>query len=137
MTVTTITTEPRVDANGTMLRLRALQVMGHGSARVARAIGYPERTVQKITRGVLRTVPKSLRSAVAGVYDELWDLRAPEGTPEERCAAQAARRRAERGGWCAPLGLDDQFLDVPGYRPTCGYRPATGVGVAYPPAIAS
>src|SRR6266702_4870331 len=29
----------RVDAGGTRLRLRALHVMGHGSARIARALG--------------------------------------------------------------------------------------------------
>src|SRR5947208_12767817 len=32
----------RVDAGGTRLRLRALHVMGHGSARVARALGVRE-----------------------------------------------------------------------------------------------
>ena len=40
----------RVDAGGTMLRLRALQVMGHGSARVARATGTSERMIQRIVR---------------------------------------------------------------------------------------
>jgi hypothetical protein len=32
----------RVDAGGTRLRLRALHVMGHGSARIARALGVRE-----------------------------------------------------------------------------------------------
>src|SRR5262245_41517847 len=41
----------RLDAGGTRLRLRALQVMGHASARVARAIGVREQAIQEITRG--------------------------------------------------------------------------------------
>ena len=42
--------EPRVrlDAGGTRLRLRALHVMGHGSARIARALGTSEDTIQRL-----------------------------------------------------------------------------------------
>jgi ribosomal protein S5 len=32
----------RMDAGGTRLRLRALHVMGHGSARIGRALGVRE-----------------------------------------------------------------------------------------------
>ena len=42
----------------------------------------------------------------------------------------AARRRAERCGWCPPLGLDEDELDEPGYRPYSRYREATGTGTA-------
>jgi len=34
-----------VDAGGTRLRLRALHVMGHGSARIARAVGASDKTI--------------------------------------------------------------------------------------------
>ena len=37
------------------------------------------------------------------------------------------------GDWCAAAALDDDQLDVPGYRPRYGWKPATGTGVA--PAI--
>ncbi len=120
----------RVDSGGTRLRLRALQVMGHGSARVARAIGASEQAIQKVARGDTRAVTPQLRDAIARVYDAWWDKRAPERTRHERAAAAAARRRAIRGNWCAGAGLDDDQLDIPGYQPACGWRPARGTGVA-------
>jgi hypothetical protein len=120
----------RLDAGGTMLRLRALQVMGHGSARIARAIGAGERVIQRIAHGDTKTVSPALRDAVAWIYNRWWDKRAPERTRAERAAANAARRRAIRGNWCAGAGLDDDQLDRPGYQPSWGWRPAHGTGIA-------
>ena len=120
----------RLDAGGTRLRLRALQVMGHGSARIARALGVREETVGRLVRGDARSISPPLRDAVAGLYDAWWDKRAPERTRAERAAAARARRRAAAGNWCAGAALNDDQLDVPGYRPRAGYRPATGTGVA-------
>src|SRR6266702_2802380 len=83
----------------TRLRLRALHVMGHGSARIARALGVREETIQRLVRGDARTISPPLRDAIAG-------------------------------NWCAGAALDDDQLDITGYRPRTGYRPATGTGVA-------
>ena len=120
----------RLDAGGTRLRLRALHVMGHGSARISRALGVREETIQRLVRGDARTISPPLRDAIADLYDAWWDKRAPERTRAERAAAARARRRAIAGNWCAGAALDDDQLDVPGYRPRTGYRPATGTGVA-------
>ena len=120
----------RVDAGGTRLRLRALHVMGHGSARIARALGIREMTIRAIARGDAPTVSTKLRDQVTDLYDAWWDKRAPERTSAERAAATAARRRAIAGNWCPGAGLDDDELDTPGYRPTSKWRPATGTGVA-------
>jgi hypothetical protein len=120
----------RVDAGGTRLRLRALAVMGHASARIAREAGASDQAIQKLTRGDVRTVSPQLRDAIAVVYDAWWDKRAPAGTRAERAAATAARRRAIAGNWCAGAGLDDDELDIPGYRPAQGWRPARGTGIA-------
>jgi hypothetical protein len=127
----------RVDAGGTMLRLRALHVMGHGCARIAHAIGASEPAIQRITRGHATTVSLALRDAVAQVYDRWWDKQAPERTRAERAAASTARRRARRGDWCAGAALDDDRLDQPGYQPAHGWHPACGTGVAGPPAPAT
>ena len=127
----------RVDAGGTRLRLRALHVMGHGSARIARALGVREMTIRHLVRGDIPTVSVSLRDAVTGLYDAWWDKRAPERTGAERAAAAAARRRAVAGNWCAGAGLDDDKLDIPGYKPKSNWKPAAGTGIApdiYPPA---
>src|SRR5713101_2228582 len=71
----------RVDAGGTRLRLRALHVMGHGSARIARALGVREMTTRQIVRGDARTVSPGLRDKVTDLYDAWWDKRAPARTP--------------------------------------------------------
>ena len=127
----------RLDAGGTRLRLRALHVMGHGSARIGRALGVREMTIRQIVRGDAPTVSRSLRDAVIDLYDAWWDKRAPERTRAERAAATAARRRAIAGNWCAGADLDDDKLDTPGYKPKSNWKPATGTGVAldiHPPA---
>jgi DNA-binding transcriptional regulator YdaS (Cro superfamily) len=127
----------RVDAGGTRLRLRALHVMGHGSGRIARALGVREMTIRQIVRGDAPTVSRSLRDDVTGLYDTWWDKRAPEHTRAERAAATAARRRAIAGNWCAGAGLDDDELDTPGYKPKSNWKPAVGTDIApdvHPPA---
>jgi plasmid maintenance system antidote protein VapI len=120
----------RLDAGGTRLRLRALHVMGHGSARIARALGVGERTIQRLVRGDATTISPQLRDAITDLYDAWWDKRAPERTHAERAAATTARRRASAGNWCAAAALDDDQLDTPGYRPRTRYRPARGTGTA-------
>jgi lambda repressor-like predicted transcriptional regulator len=123
-------TPQRVDAGGTRLRLRALHVMGHGSARIARALGTREMTIRRIVRGDSPTVSPALRDAVADLYDAWWDRRAPERSKAEHAAATAARRRAIAGNWCAGAGLDDDRLDTQGYKPAAKWKPATGTGTA-------
>jgi hypothetical protein len=120
----------RIDAGGTRLRLRALHVMGHGSARIARALGVREMTILALVRGNATTISPRLRNAIADLYDTWWDKRAPERTRAERASASTARRRARASNWCAAAALDDDQLDVPGYRPRSNWRPATGTGTA-------
>jgi hypothetical protein len=122
--------ETRVDAGGTRLRLRALHVMGHDSARIARALGVSHRTIRALVRGDSATVSTRIRDAVITVYDVWWDKRAPGRTRHERAAATMARRRAIAGNWCAAAALDDDELDRPGYRPAYGWKPARGTGIA-------
>lgn len=119
-----------VDAIGTRLRLRAIGAMGHSEARIARALGQPGWFISRVMAGVTRTVPPELRADALALYDAWWDKRPPEITVAERRAAAAARTRAQRGCWCPPMGLDDDDLDTPGYRPRCAYRPAEGSGIA-------
>jgi transcriptional regulator with XRE-family HTH domain len=122
--------QARVDAGGSRLRLRALHVMGHGSARIARALGVREVTIRRIVRGDAPTVSAALRDSITELYDAWWDKRAPGRTRFERGAATAARRRAIAGNWCAGGGLDDDDLDTPGYRPASGWKHAAGTGIA-------
>jgi hypothetical protein len=104
--------------------------MGHGSARIARAASVREMTIRQLVCGDARTISPQLRDTITAVYDAWWDKRAPERTRAERGAASAARRRAIAGNWCAAAALDDDQLDIPGYRPQYGWKPAAGTGVA-------
>ena len=111
----------RLDATGTRLRLRALHVMGHGSARIARATGVHPVTIRKLVRGEARTVSAQLRDAIAGLYDAWWDKRAPGRTRFERCGSGSPRRSRP-----APAGRR---------RPGCGNqdpRPAPGTRRGWP-----
>ena len=123
-------TAAQVDSGGTMWRLRSLVAMGHDATRIARALGIHSQTVQKILRGEADMVSSGLRELTCQLWDAWWDKRPPERTRGERVRARAARRRAELTGWCTPLGLDEDQLDEPGYRPYARYRAATGTGTA-------
>jgi len=101
----------RVDAGGSRLRLRALHVMGHGSARIARALGVREMTIRQIVRGDARTVSLKLRDAIAehprrferivtdrrvvrrfgGLSDEAMLTRVPRGYAADHPAARWLR----------------------------------------------
>jgi len=120
----------RLDAGGTRLRLRALCAMGHSATRCAMAIRVHPQATQRLIKGDATTVSPELAQAVSDLYEQWWDRRPPERTRDERTAAMAARRRAARHDWPTPMGMDDDDLDVPGYEPPCGWRPAIGVGTA-------
>jgi len=119
-----------VDANGTTWRLRSLVAMGHSATRIAGALGVRVESVQKLLRGDAALIGADLQRLGCQLWDAWWDKRPPEATAADRRAAAAARRRAETHNWCAPVGLDEDQLDEPGYRPYCRYRPASGSAVA-------
>ena len=123
-------TAAQVDAGGTMWRLRSLVAMGHDAGRIAAALKLSPQLVEKVVRGQAGAVSADLRDLVCQLWDAWWDKRPPVLTRSDRRAVGAARRRAERCGWCPPLGLDEDELDEPGYRPYSRYREATGTGTA-------
>lgn len=128
-----------VDAGGTMWRLRSLVAMGHDARRLANALAADPDAIQAILRGNRATVSASLRGLACQLWDAWWDKRPPERTASEHDRARAARSLAELAGWCPPLGLDEDELDEPGYRPYSRYREASGTGIApdFRPARAS
>jgi hypothetical protein len=126
----------RTDANGAMWRLRSLVAMGHDCTRIARALDVPPLLVWKVVRGQVRTVTRGFRAAACQLWEAWWDKTPPHRTPAERRAAARALHLAKTNDWPAAAGLDEDELDLPGYRPWCRYRPATGTGTApdFPPA---
>jgi hypothetical protein len=80
----------RLDAGGTRLRLRALHVMGHGSARIARALGVREETIQRLVRGDARTISPAPARRHRG------PVRRVVGQARPRPHPRRARRRLSR-----------------------------------------
>ena len=124
-----ILSRSRLDAGGTRLRLRALHVMGHGSARIARAAGaHPDHPQARPRRRPHRQPPaarrhhRRLRRLVGQTRPRPHPLRARRGhrRPQTRHRRQLVRRRR------------------PGRRPARhprlpapqGWKPATGTGTA-------
>ena len=122
--------QPRLPAGGTRLRLRSLMAMGHGYTRLARAAGTSPADIRRIIHGRAAEVTPQLHDRVRGVWEAWWDKTPPVRTAAEAAAATKARARARRGGWCTPLGLDEDLIDRPGYQPGHGWLPATGTGTA-------
>ena len=118
----------RVDAGGTRLRLRALHVMGHSSARIARAAGASEKTIRKLVRGDAKTVSPRLRDAITAVYDAWWDKRPPQRTRAERTAAAAPGGAPSPGtGAPAPPSMTTSSTSPDTSPPTTGGPPRAPV----------
>jgi hypothetical protein len=122
---------PRRDATGTRHRLRALIAIGHPEASLARQADLSPLAVAGIVRGHTATVTPATDAAVCGLYRQLWDQPPTERTPAERHAARLARRRAEGHGWPPPMGLDDNRIDDPAYRPRTRWRSAAGTSITF------
>src|SRR5580704_9030061 len=112
------------------MSIEASPTVRHLASNRHHTLGVRELTIRRLVRGDATTVTPRLRNAIADLYDAWWDKRAPERTRAERAAATAARRRACAANWCAPVALDDDKLDTPGYRPRSRWRQATGIGIA-------
>jgi plasmid maintenance system antidote protein VapI len=120
----------RVPALGTARRIRALVAMGHSQTRISQALDCHPDTVNHLARGTVATVRADLQADTEQLYGAWWDKRPPERTAHERTAAEAARRRAQRAGWCTGAGLDDARISDPSYVPQASWRRAEGTGPA-------
>jgi Bacterial regulatory proteins, lacI family len=123
----------RRDASGARRRLQALVAMGRPIADLSRCLDVAPRKVWHIIGGRTATVTPGMHASVRGLYERMWDLRPPERTAAERKATAAARALAAKQGWPTPMGLDDDRIDDPAYRPRTRWRQATGAGVTPPP----
>jgi hypothetical protein len=116
----------RRDAIGARRRLQALIALGHPAASLAHRLRIAPRRVSSVVYGTTATVTPCLHAAVCDLYDQLWDVPPPERTFAERKAAAAARALAASRGWPTPMGMDDDRIDEPAYRPRAHWRSATG-----------
>ena len=120
----------RTDANSSMWRLRSLVAMGHTTGRIARALGTSSDMIEPLIRGERATITTSLRADINRLFDAWWDKRPPRQTPAEKTAACRALQRAAVNNWPCPAAMDEDELDLPGYKPSARWRYAQGTGIA-------
>jgi DNA-binding NarL/FixJ family response regulator len=106
-----------VDATGTRRRLRALMVLGHPVADVARRVGVGVSSLQQTADGRWSTIRASTASKVARVYRELSLVTAPPSRFSEQ-----ARNEAMAQGWYGPMAWAD--IDDPACEPEPSGPPA-------------
>jgi plasmid maintenance system antidote protein VapI len=120
----------RVQAGGSMWRLRSLQAMSFSAPRIARALGISCMQVSRIISGEAETVTAGLYRDICDLWEAWWDKKPALRNRHERSAASKAMARAARSRWPCPAGLDEDVLDEPGYKPRHPWRHATGTGIA-------
>ena len=95
----------RVDATGTRRRLQALQAVGWSAELLAAQLGRRPNSLHRSMTG--RLVTAGTAQEVATLYEQLWHIRPPRMTDEQRAAADAAQAHAAAQGWLPPLAWDD------------------------------
>ena len=120
----------RIPAGGSMWRLRSLMAMGHSIARMGRALDEPADLLSRIINAGNATVSVALAARINQLLSAWWDKSPPGRSPQEKQAATKARTRAAAENWPTPANLDEDELDLPGYRPRFGWRFAAGTGEA-------
>lgn len=105
----------KVDATGTVRRLRALVAIGWTFWAISERAGHAKTWAFGLTQA--QTVTPATRDLIARLYDEMWDALPPRGTGREKQAYTRARGIAVRNGWASPLAWDDDTIDDPGAEP--------------------
>lgn len=101
-----------MNAHGTQLRLRAMVALGWSTWEIAGTYDLPQPLVAEIVTDDDTVVTAGVARWVATVYDMVSMTVPPDlGAP----ARQELRRFARTQGWLPPLGLDDDYLDDPGW----------------------
>lgn len=105
----------RIDGTGTARRLQALSAIGWPPTQLGARLGYDRRVIdgwRQQRRHPL--VHRATATAIADLYDELWDTPGP---------CTRTRRAAARRGWAPPMAWDDHTIDDPHATPDLGSPP--------------
>lgn len=104
----------RVDAVGSVRRVRALVALGWSQSKLAARLGVLPGNLH-LARGCTSTT-YATALAVRALYDELCMTLPPQEAHRDRIAASRARGYAAERGWLPPLALDEDRIDDPFYE---------------------
>jgi uncharacterized protein YerC len=108
--------EPRkVDATGTIRRIRALVAVGWTFWAISERAGRATTWARNVTHSTIVTT--TTRDTINRIYDELWNTLPPLTNPRERQSYNRSRLLAKRHGWASPLAWDDDTIDDPNAEP--------------------
>lgn len=98
----------RVPAIGSARRVRALIACGWSARALAARSGIDRQILDGLASGSRDCAVASTARQIRDLYEELWDVPAPDGAGKTR-----ALRRAAAAGWAPPAAWDDEALDDP------------------------
>lgn len=106
--------------HGVRRRLQALMRRGWSLTELGRRLGRSKSAMTALLTGVTY-VQWATHTAVAALYDELWDQEPDRTHRDAKRAATRAQRRAEREGWPPAAAWDDDMgphgIDNPAATP--------------------
>src|SRR5690242_9038738 len=98
-----------LDATGTVRRLRALVACGWSFGHLSTEAGFTRRQwAWGISRQSVVTRDTAVR--VKQMYERLWNLSPPCGTPRERASMVRALTVARANRWAKPMEWDDSTI---------------------------
>ncbi|MFB6593968.1 hypothetical protein [Streptomyces diastaticus] len=109
----------KVDATGTMRRLRALAVAGWPASQLRHRAGVAVTTLEIVRRGDRKTVTARLARTVRAMTEELATT-SPADHGVRPCMAARTSRQAVAAGWKPLMAWDDDTIDDPATRPFTG-----------------
>lgn len=111
----------KVDATGTVRRLRGLVAAGWTRAELARRLGWEHSNLWALIDGRRPEVTARTAAAVRALAQELWNQTPPASSAALRGAARRVQREAAAKGWAPLLAWDDEpgphFIDDPTATP--------------------
>lgn len=112
----------RIDACGTVRRLRALVAIGYTQTDLCARLGLLPGNGCQLFRGQRRFVTAATANRVRQLYDKL----AMTPGPSDR-----ARNHARKHRWAPPLAWDDETIDDPNAKPDRGQHEPVAWGERY------
>lgn len=109
-----VVTLVKVPAVGTHRRMRALLRQGWPPGELERRLGVHMGWMAQSSRHT--SVTTAMRTRVAALYDELWNVR-PEDAGVQAGRARSTRELAVEAGYYGPLAWDDDTIDDPDTMP--------------------
>lgn len=111
----------KIDATGTVRRVRALSSIGYSKKIICEESGIRRETFDAL--GNCTKVKADDANAIKEAYERLRNVSPPMETPAEKGLVSKTMANARKNGWLPPLAWDDATMDDPRQRPSVRKSP--------------